>query len=177
MAYKKSQIPPFDRKLKAAATTIQATLYRRVARFAEMEKDKFRQRILTQDFLSFSLSPLKANTLSRKKRKGLDERVMIATSTYVNSINVYTRVLSRRSRSWNIGFHPRKRARDENFKITDILLSDLAMIQEKGSNKAAIPARPHWGPNLKDMKERAKQLRSYMKDDILRTLKQTLFES
>lgn len=176
MDYKKPHIPKFRRLasyLRKRANDIALT---HVEAFAEHEAEGFRQSILRQDFRSFHAFPLKPVTLARKRRAGVDLRVMIATHTYVDSIRVF-RTLNRtapKGARFRIGFHPKKRARDYEGRITDILLSDVAMIHEHGSVSASIPARPHWGPHRVGMVRRAVGVRQAIKKQVLAVVKREL---
>ena len=147
MIQKKAHIPRIGPLLRRFAEQASAVAIERVRAFAESQADEFRQAILDQNFEAFDAFPLRPATLAAKMRAHVDLRVMVATGTYVDSIRSFRTLSSnRRNARFHIGFHPRKLARDYHGNITEILLQDVARIQEYGSVAAGIPARPHWRP-------------------------------
>ena len=81
--------------------------------------------------------PLKPKTLANKVRSGLSDNILIATSTYFQSIT-----------SWNNGksvfVGVKKQAKHPDGTVT----ADIAKVHEFGSITRSIPARPLWQPTL-----------------------------
>jgi hypothetical protein len=170
--YKKPSLPKFRAVARRLSEKANAHALARVGQFAEQETTAFKKRIKDQDFRDFHAIPLSPVTLAAKRRAGVDLRVMIATKTYVNSIQVFRRKHDNgRGARFRIGFHPQKKARDNYGHIVDILLSDVARIQEYGSRAAKIPARKHWRPHLHDMRPRARAFRVELRDELIALLR------
>ena len=79
-------------------------------------------------------------------RLGADTRVMIATATYTNGIRVFTKRITGPRKQYRIGFHWSAKARTLKGEVSPILLHDLGVVQEYGTMKTNLPARPHWRP-------------------------------
>lgn len=153
MPPRKSHIPKF-RTATASLRKAKKVADRHVHDFALAEAERFRLRIKEQNFASFARIPLSPITLKRKETLHLDLRTMIATGHYVDSIKVLRWVDGKMIR-YKVGFTDAARAVDADGRRTKLLLNDLAAIQEHGSAAQHIPARPHWGPHLRDMHQRA----------------------
>lgn len=86
---------------------------------------------------------LKSETLEQKKRKGQSENILIATSTYFQSIS-----------SWVSGDYVlvgvKKNAYSKDGKT---VLADIAAVHEFGSPSRNIPERPLWRPTFKEVLE------------------------
>jgi hypothetical protein len=154
---KKSKIPKFAEVVTPTAADVREATISEVTAFAYEQKDDFVRRLEQQDFRSFANIPLSAKWLARKAAAGVDLRTMIATGNYISSIRVFRRIEAA-GVAWRIGFHPMKRARDLEGNIVDILLSEVAAIQEHGSVSRNIPARPHWRPHQALIRTRSKTL-------------------
>jgi hypothetical protein len=148
-----------------------------VSVFAKAHRDRFVDRILDQDFRSFQVvfypesgTNLSPRWLARKAAKGADDRTMIATGNYVSQIKVFRKPV-RGGVQFRIGFSPSARARDLDGKTQDITLDRVARILENGSQKAQIPARPHWGPHEKVMRKEAAAVRVRIARRIVRELR------
>lgn len=142
---RKPRIPDFTRLVATPARHFVDSVRVGVKDFTDKEAKIFREKILRQRFSSFRKHPLNPTYKSRKRRLGLSTRVMVATGHYVRSIKVY-HFPGRNRDQWIIGIHPNTRARDKytGQVVHDLPLADVAIIQEFGSSKAGIPARPHW---------------------------------
>lgn len=168
MPYKKSKIPDLVPVFRAARLAAREAFVSAMDAHAAETLAGFQTRISDQDFPSFRVilypdSPEENKNLSpqwvrRKRAKGADERTMIASRTYVDSIRVWRKLhRNRRGGLWRIGFHPQKRARNLDGKIVDILLNDVALIHEHGNSQT--PRRPHWGPHLATLRKQAPKAR------------------
>lgn len=176
--YRRSHIPNFSRMSKEMRAIAVATANKVVKDFADRERDLFKERIEHQDFPAFRQIPPSPVTLARKSRLGLDMRTMIATGHYKDSIRVFfQRGRTPAGGTYRIGFHPLMRARDEHGKVAEILLSEVAAIQEFGSSRAGIPARPHWRPHLRDMERRATVMRQRLAGKILTAIKKKVLKA
>ena len=166
MAKRKPKAPkiPDARKLfKRAKEVITETLVYELEFWAEEIREEFIERIEAQAFAAFQVvlypesgTNLSPSWLARKEAAGADERTMIATGHYTRSIKVYKK-FDRKEKKWiiRVGFHPQIQARDLKNRIVAYLLDDVALVQELGSIKANIPARPHWGPHRTVVKSEA----------------------
>lgn len=172
---KPSHIPNFGSIARHFRDRASAIALKMVDDFAESERVLFKQKILDQNFPAFHAFPLRPTTVAAKRRARVDLRVMIATRTYINSIQVFRKLKNDgRGATFRIGFHPRKRARDYHGHITDILLSEVAMIQEHGSVGRNIPARPHWQPHFVTMQQRAVAERREIRDTIVQEIRRDI---
>lgn len=168
---KKSTIPSFAKLTKGFADLANTYADERITEFAEDELTRFRMKILRQQFASFHAVPLSRARLDEKESWNLDLRVMIATKHYVDSIQVMRRRYINGTISYQVGFPANLRAVGNDGLPTDITLREVARIQEYGSNKAHIPARPHWRPHLQEMTVRATVLRVEIARQVLKLLK------
>lgn len=148
-----------------------------VVAFAKTHRDRFVDRILDQDFISFRVvfypesgTNLSPRWLARKAAKGADDRTMIATGNYVSQIKVF-RKPTRGGVQFRVGFSPSAKARDLDGNTQDITLDRVARTLEHGSEKARIPARPHWEPHLKVMRKDAASVRVRIARRIVRELR------
>ena len=169
---RKPHVPDLRRILTRFSEIAQRVLEREVEELAERERDAFVKRIEDQDFDSFAAFPLNSAYLERKVKAGADPRTMIATGHYKDNIRVFRRINEDGSRTYYVGFHKRMQARDLAGNRVPILLVDVAWVQEKGSVKMNIPARPHWGPHFDEMQTRAKNERARIKLLIMKKMKQ-----
>jgi len=172
--YKKSHIPPFKKIAAKVSEAATAVLDEEVAKFSEDEKDLFVVEIETQDVTSFKTVPLNPDYKQWKILHGLDERVMIATGWYVSQIKVQHKSTGKYGTLYYVGFDNRALARDADGNTVPFTLVSLAWVHEKGSAKAHVPARPHWGPHLMKMKRRAVGLRLRLRQKIVKRWKRAL---
>lgn len=94
-----------------------------------------KKHIASQDLNWQTLKPL---TVARKVRKGQSEKILIATSTYFQSIS-----------SWVEGDTVYAGVKKTAYAADGITeLADIAAVLEFGSQNGAIPARPLWQPTF-----------------------------
>jgi hypothetical protein len=179
VGYKKSKLPDLAPVFRAVVPAAREALVDAMDVYAQEVVNGFRTRIAEQDFPSFreirypdspeenkNLSPL---WVRRKRAKDADERTMIATRTYVDSIRVWRRLhRNRRGGLWRVGFHPLKRARDLNGHIVDITLDTLARIHEHGTPLNA--RRPHWHPHLLLLRQQAPKARKMIAAKVAKAI-------
>lgn len=173
LQYRKPSLPDFRRLRRTLAAEATAVLERETRAFADREVALFRQEIERQVFPSFAQHPLTPAYFARKRRAGLDERILIATGWYTDHLRVWRHrsLVNRRERWWRIGFHPTVLARDAKGRRVPITLDRLARVHEFGSAIHRIPARPHWRPHLRAMRVRAREVRARIRQEILRRLR------
>lgn len=173
------KIPDARKLFKRVKEVITETVVDELELWAEEIRDEFVERIEAQAFAAFQVilypesgTNLSPQWLARKEAANADERTMIATEHYTRSIKVY-RKYDRKQKKWiiRVGFHPRIQARDLKNRIVSILLDDVALVQEFGSIKAQIPARPHWRPHRATVKSEAPAKRKEVTRTVSRALK------
>jgi len=157
--YQKPQIPPFRRIAQTFNRIAKQTAFDLIMEFAGERCAMFKRRILDQDFDSFATTPLTEQYLARKASANADLRTMVATQHYVDSIKVLTRRNEDGSITIYIGFDSRTLARNLDGKIVQFPLYAVAAVQEDGSEKANIPPRPHWKPELGRIRAAAPRVR------------------
>lgn len=113
-----------------------------------------------EEYKPFNHLPLQPFTLAEKRELGQDERILIATGEYLNSIRVVKRVRMRAKEnvvSYVVyvpkTIHGRKGWRGEPPRPT-LPLRTIGLIHEFGSMRAGIPPRPHWRPVIEEIKQR-----------------------
>lgn len=154
MLQKKPHIPSF-KKVTARLRQAPAEALKIVRTFADRECLIFKNRIENGDFESFDATPLSDDWLAFKVANNLDLRTMIATKNYVSKIRVFQRK-TKKGYMVYIGFGDNDVALDPVTKEkTPFKLHLLAAVQEFGSVKANVPARPHWTPQLAEIASRA----------------------
>ena len=85
---------------------------------------------------------LKPSTIAAKARKGLGNKILIATSSYFQAITSWTD-----EDTAFIGVTKNKKGKDGQ------LLADVARVHEFGSLSGSIPKRELWSPVLKETLE------------------------
>lgn len=109
--------------------------------------------------------PLSERYLAWKKKKKLDQRILIATHEYVNSIQAIPKEKKGKTVAWSVGpGHP-----DTIHKPSKMRLHDLARLLEYGTRR--MPARPHWRPAWGIFIRRNKKLRT---KNIIKSLTEAL---
>lgn len=94
-----------------------------------------------------SWKPYKDNKYSESKsRRGLSDKMLVATSDYFNAITSWAKGLSAYS-----GVRRRVKNRDGDY------IDVIAAVQEYGSKKGGVEARPLWRPVYKEMLSWIKQ--------------------
>jgi hypothetical protein len=178
----KPQIPNMRLLATTIRKTVNDTMIGAVGDWTEGQKDDFVVKIENQAFPDFreifypeSGTNLSPRYLRRKRKAGVDLRTMVATGNYKDSIRVWRKLgKGRRGATWRVGFHPKKLARDFKNQQLDILLSQVAMIQEFGSVKNSLPARKHWRPHLAQMHKNALTARPRMRLMVVKNLRKAL---
>lgn len=168
MRPRRSHIPAF-RTVTAPLSRAQEIADEKVGAFAQSEANRFRGRIKSQAFSSFHKVPLAPVTIQRKTLLQLDLRTMIATGHYTQSLKVVRWVPEPGLVRYRVGFADNDRAHDEKGVPVAMTLNELAEIHEYGSAAAKIPPRPHWGPHLQAMTERATVVVSAVQDAVMRS--------
>lgn len=143
-----------------------AVVAEHVVEWAHEEVELFRDAVKAQDFPAFHAEPLSPQWLARKASKNLDLRTMIATGNYLERIRVFETRKRDGSVSIFIGFDRDEKAIDADGQATPTTLRLVAAVHEYGSAASNIPPRPHWGPFLKRMKGRAKDVRAGIRAEI-----------
>lgn len=173
MQARKPHVPNFEQVTSAFMARAEDIVHREVRNFADRERDTFVNKIEQQRFDSFHAFPLSPRTILKKRRLRLSQRVMISTKQYVKAIKVYEEPIRQKDGIGPngapsttgtriiIGIHPNAKAKDEETGTLrwDTPLQFVAKIHEYGAPRANIPARPHWGPHLRLMHERAVRVR------------------
>ena len=165
----------YDRKIKAMFKKVR-TIAVKSARthlraVAEVVRDDLKKRIENQEFRSFREKPLTEKYRVYKAYHGLDDRVMIATGTYVDSIDV----IQVNPDTFKIGFEPDMYAVRADGEVNqDLPLEVLARIQEFGSITANIPARPHWRPTFRRISDRSKRIAQNIGKLLVKDLRKAL---
>src|SRR5665213_4020929 len=161
MAYKpsKAKIPDFSQRMAE-------TLARHAVLIAQAEIEKIAKRaaramqirLRAQAFDSFHENPLAKSTIAKKESLDLSLDTMISTGTYVSRIALQPKRIKNlgRMQEFYVGFSDTDLAEDEytGKPRPNVLLKDVAKWNEFGTE--TIPARPHWGPALEDLREEVK---------------------
>jgi hypothetical protein len=163
MAYKKPHIPDFKKTMRTFRSVARAVIRVQVETFLTIEQVAFVHRVESQGFTAFDMLPLSPKYLAAKIRAGADTRTMIATHHYLNSVRLF-RVSDGTEVTYHVGFDENAMARDMHGNVTDFPLRLVAAVQEYGSSRANIPARPHWGPHFQAMHQRAVAVRRLIRD-------------
>lgn len=85
-------------------------------------------------------TPLKAATVSAKVKKGQSENILVATSTYFQSIT-----------SWHTKGKAYVGIKKQVVEEDGALVADIARTLEYGSVTRNIPERPLWQPTMKEV--------------------------
>ncbi len=170
-------IPSFDAIVGQFVESARSVVDREVSKFADTEHRDFVNAIKAQDFRSFKAFPLSWRTIQKKIRWRRGTKTMIATKTYINAIAVHRE--PEKGRRWKlrlvVGIDERLPSRDITGKLRpDVSLQRVARIQEYGAPRAGIPARPHWGPWLVSMTQRAKKVRTEIARLVVRDWKRRM---
>lgn len=119
--------------------------------------DGLKEKITEQ---SFPHTPLSPAYLASKRRKGLDQRVLIATQEYISSF-VAERV-DDANEAGSIKF--RCGVRDGIHSTSGMTYARLAKIHEYG--KGNVPPRPHWRPQGLEYRLRGHEIARQMRHRI-----------
>ena len=110
-----------------------------IVALAVVLKEYITQVIYSQQYNWKKLSP---KYLEWKRKKGLDQRTLIATGDYVAQIQV--RKIGRGTGQQTVVGVPT--ARGKNVHYSGYTYTKLANLHEFGSKDHVLPARPHWRP-------------------------------
>lgn len=113
------------------------------------------------EYQIFDWKPLSEKYLEWKMQEGLDERIMIATGDYLDSIAVIEIVRGR-------GIQVRVGLPDAVATESGLTYDQLARVHEFGSRKMKIPSRPHWRPLYKQAQRRSLE----MKKEAIKEIKE-----
>lgn len=168
-------IPDFDAFSRLLVETATKVAKVEIQKFAEDERKLFVSDIRAQRFQSFTDLKLSDFTILKKMRYHAPLSTMIATGEYLKSIQVFPGIMPQKG---HVDFKPWKKPANTVFQLTigidqnqhardlvtrrlrpDVLMQDVARIQEFGAPRARIPARPHWGPHFIALTKRAAKLR------------------
>lgn len=127
-------------------------------RMAEEFADDLKRIISRQVFAWVPLSP---KYKERKKYLGLDPRILIATGTYINSIQA----MQNEDGTWTVGVPPTPLS-----PTTKYTLQDLASWLEWGTKN--MPPRPHWRPAMVIWKTKIQQVKQTIKFTTTQMLRQ-----
>jgi len=185
----KPHVPDFKKIRREIEETANTAVLEAVGEYAADERDNFIRKIERQAFASFqgTLYPesganLSPRTLARKAAKGADMRTMIATHWYKDHVRVDRRKARRKGEKtvFKVGFRPDVKPRDLDGRPVDVEITSLglrgldaiAMVQERGSVKAGIPARPHWQPHYDRMQSDAPRTRKRIRARVKAAIKE-----
>lgn len=112
-----------------------------VRRFALYAEKRAKEHITNQDL---PWQPLKPSYKKRKENLGLSENILVATSTYFQTITSW--------REGMTGFAGVKRGVTYTDKEGTAQVANIAAIHEYGTLDGRIPARPLWGPVFQEAK-------------------------
>lgn len=187
-----SHIPDFRAARRRIEEVAYDALLEGVEDYAQEQRDAFVEKIDEQAFASFQaiLYPESGTNLSpgwlrRKAQKRADLRTMIATGWYRDNIEVLRKLASNRRRDktvFKVGFRSNVKPRDLDGNTVEVAipalgltgLDAIAMVHEKGSIKASIPARPHWRPHYDKMRSEAPRVRRRLRVHVKEALKENL---
>jgi len=172
--YKKAHIPAIRKVSQTLNRIAKQTAFDVITTFAEERCATFKQRILDQDFKSFETTPLTDQYLARKASANVDLRTMIATHHYIDNIKVLTRRDDDGSITIYIGFNRRTLARNLKGETVQFALYEVAYVQENGSEKAHIPPRPHWKPELDRIRAASPKVRRRIEKIVTKATRQEL---
>jgi hypothetical protein len=109
-------------------------------------------------------APLKPEYLARKKKKGLSNKTMIATSSYMQAVT--SKVNQNGTASYAGVFRKSKNKEGEE-------IADIAKTMEYGSIVRGIPARPLWRPVYNEMKKYLTQTKLFAAETLRQFRKRT----
>lgn len=174
-------VPDFHKVVQIVSHNANRIALTQIQGFASTSAQRFKRRILDQDFESFNATPLSPKYAARKAAAGLDPRIMVATRNYVEHIEVAPpQQLEGGAKLVYIGFRKDAQVRDMDGKVVPIHVGDitglraLALVQEKGSEKVGIPPRAHWEPERARIAKDAVPVRRQIVRDVVHKSRQDL---
>lgn len=105
--------------------------------------------------------PLTETYVKRKAREKLDGRKLIAEGDYTDAIEVFRGEQKHGGVYYMVRLEPGKH-------YSGMTYTQLARLLELGSASERLPARPHWGPTIRAVVTRFRQLRPTIQAAILR---------
>lgn len=168
---KKHNIPKLGQVLRRAHKIAKKVVREELEEFMDEELKAFKLRLARQEFPSFQAVPLSEAYRDWKMYKGLDERTMIRTGHYRESIQLMWKEIDGKLR-FCIGYAENQYATDIDGVAIPLPLNVLASIHEYGSINAGVPARPHWGPQLEAMRLNAKLRSEQIKKKVMKAIKE-----
>ena len=128
---------------KVTASTKMLKREMEIARMMSLKRFGLKAEAIAKGHISrqdLGWAPLDPKYLAKKIKKGLSNNILIATSSYFQSITSYV-ILD----TAYIGVKKQIRHDDGSF------IADIAKLHEYGSDTAGIPARPLWKPTLNEV--------------------------
>jgi len=113
------------------------------------------------DRTPFPHEPLSEPYAKRKAREGLDGRILIREGDYTNAIEVFRGEQVKGGVYYMVRLKPGKH-------YSGFTYNELARLLELGSSSKKLPARPHWGPTIRAVVARFRQLRPDVQAATLR---------
>lgn len=178
--YRAPHVPNFHKLVQVVAGNAKRIALTQIQAFANTSAQRFKKRILDQDFVAFDATPLSPKYAAWKAAAGLDPRVMVATRNYVENIDVTVQHLEGGAKLVYVGFRKDAQVRDMDGNIVPIHVGDitglraLALVQEKGSEKVGIPPRAHWEPERARVAHGATSVRPKIVKDVVHKSRQDL---
>lgn len=117
--------------------------------------------------------PLSHPYVLLKARTGKDGRILLATGDYVDGIEVFRGYQRGNKGAREAGVYYMVRPADRNHVPSGLPLKKIARLLELGSARLKLPARPHWGPVVRDVIQVFKRVRTkaYRADALRRALR------
>ena len=140
MAFKKiGDWEKVERLIKAIKPEMVAAKNQSLMRWGLKAEGIAKKHISMQDL---NWKPLKPETLAAKIRKGYSENILVATSSYFQSITSWADLPNN-----TVYAGVKKEARDEEGNV----IADIAKVHEYGSLSGRIPKRELWGPTFEEV--------------------------
>ena len=130
---------------------------------ADLMVEYLREVILGQ---KYNWRPLSEEYLEWKKEQGLDDRILIATGDYVDSIQV-------RKTKRGTGVQIQVGVPAGIHEPSGLPYRTLARIMEFGSSTRGVPARPHWRPAKAWIQRQLPKIREAMAEQMADELKRS----
>lgn len=140
MAFKKvGDWEKVERMVKAIKPEMVAAKNQALSRWGLKAEGIAKKHISMQDL---NWKPLKPETLAAKLRKGLSENILVATSTYFQSITSWADLPNN-----TVYAGVKKEARDKEGNV----IANIAAVHEFGSLSGNIPKRELWHPTFQEV--------------------------
>lgn len=140
MAFKKTgDWEKVERMVKAIKPEMVAAKNKSLRNWGLKAEGLAKKHISMQDL---NWKPLKAETIAAKIRKGLSEDVLVATSSYFQSITSWADIANN-----TVYAGVKKEARNKD----GVVIANIAAIHEYGSLSGNIPKRELWHPTFQEV--------------------------